>query len=128
MEEFTFGTLATDELKVVHHRAARRGLQHNHDLYPRDPEPGQAVVVTVHVGPELDADQVACYYTLDGSEPIGTKGEARNGQVILLAQAGIEWDTMSWGYLATWRGTLPPQPKGTIIRYRLGAWSGCPQR
>ena len=28
MEEFTFGTLATDELKLVHHRAARSGLQH----------------------------------------------------------------------------------------------------
>jgi hypothetical protein len=124
MEEFTFGTLATDELKVVHHRAARRGLQHNHDLQPRDPEPGQAVTLTVRVGPNLDADQVACYYTLDGSEPSGTRGQVHNGQVILLEQAGTEWDSLSWGYLAIWRGTLPPQAEGTVVRYRLGAWIG----
>ena len=124
MEEFTFGTLATDELKVVHHRAARRGLQHNHDLQPLDPEPGEPVTLTVRVGPDLDADQVACYYTLDGSEPSGTRGQVHNGQVILLEQAGTEWDSLSWGYLAIWQGTLPPQPEGTVVRYRLGAWTG----
>jgi cyclomaltodextrinase len=124
MEEFTFGTLATDELKVVHHRAARRGLQHNHDLRPRDPEPGQPLTLTVRVGPDLDGDQVACYYTLDGSDPAGARGEARNGSALLLEQAEVEWDTLSWGYLSVWQGTLPPQPEGTIVRYRLGAWAG----
>ncbi len=41
MEEFTFGTVATDELKLLHHRAARRGVQHDHMLEPYDPAPGE---------------------------------------------------------------------------------------
>ncbi len=124
MEEFTFGTLATDELKLIHHRAALQGLQHAHDLSPQDPKPGQPVTLTVRVGPGLDADYVACYYTLDGSRPAGEKGVASNGQVLMLAQAEVVWDTMVWGYVAVWRGTLPAQPEGAVVRYRLGAWAG----
>ena len=72
MEEFIFGTLATDELKLVHHRAARRGVHHRHDLIPRDPNPDQPVTLTVTVGPDVVADGVACYYTTDQCEPAGT--------------------------------------------------------
>jgi len=124
MEEFIFGTLATDELKLVHHRAARSGLQHRHALAPQDPLPGQPVTLTVQVGPDLEADQVACYYTLDGSEPAGSRGTALHGQVLLLERAEVAWDTLVWGYGECWQGTLPAQPEGTVVRYRIGAWSG----
>lgn len=124
MEEFTFGTLATDELKLIHHRAARRGLQHAHELSPQDPVPDQPVTLTVRVGPGLAAEQVACYYTLDGSEPAGACGVASHGRVLKLERAGVDWDTLMWGYLEIWQGTLPAQPEGTIVRYRFGAWRG----
>ena len=124
MEEFTFGTLATDELKLIHHRAARRGLQHAHELDPPDPEPGQPVTLTVRVGPGLDAEQVACYFTLDGSQPEGGRGVARRGQVLMLERTGADWDTLMWGYLDIWQGSLPAQPEGTRVRYQIGAWSG----
>ena len=123
MEDFIFGTLATDELKLVHHRVARYGLQHGHDLEPRDPKPGQPVTLTVRVGPDLDAEQVACYYTLDGSEPSGARGDASNGQVLMLKQTGVVWDTLVWGYVAVWQATLPAQPEGVVVRYRIGAWA-----
>lgn len=124
MEEFTFGTLATDELKLVHHRAFHRGLQHQHDLDPRDPLPGEPVILTVHTGPDLAPTDVACYYTTDGSEPTGSRGAATHGQVVALTSAGVVWDTLVWGYLERWRGTLPGQPEGTLVRYRIGAWRG----
>ena len=122
MEEFTFGTLATDELKLVHHRAARSGLQHGHDLAPADPLPGQPVTITVRLGPDLAADHVTCYYTLDGTEPAGARGVAENGRALPLQRAGATWDTLVWGYVETWRGVLPPQPDGVTVRYRIGAW------
>lgn len=122
MEEFIFGTYATDELKLVHHRAARSGLQHRHALAPQDPPPNQPVMLTVHVGPDLHVQHVACYYTLDGSEPAGARGLAQNGQVLLLEQVGIEWDTLVWGYVSEWQATLPAQPEGTLVRYRIGAY------
>jgi cyclomaltodextrinase / maltogenic alpha-amylase / neopullulanase len=123
MEEFIFGTLATDELKLVHHRAAQSGLQHGHDRMPRDPEPGQPITLTVRVGPDLAADRVACYYSLDGREPAGSHGVAHHGQVLMLELAGVEWDTLAWGYVARWQATLPEQPLGAIVRYCIGAWA-----
>ncbi|MBL7183687.1 MAG: alpha-amylase [Anaerolineae bacterium] len=115
--------MATDELKLVHHRATRTGLQHGHDLSPRDPGPGQPVTLAVRVGPDLAADHVACYYTLDGSEPAGAHGVVSNSQVLMLEQAEVVWDTLVWGYLTKWRDTLPAQPEGTVVRYRIGAWA-----
>ena len=124
MEEFIFGTYATDELKLVHHRAARSGLQHGHALAPQDPLPDRTVAITVCTGPDLPVEQVACYYTLDGSEPDGARGLARNGQVLMLEEVGVAWDTLLWGYVTRWQATLPPQAEGTVVRYRLGAWAG----
>jgi cyclomaltodextrinase len=121
--DFIFGTFATDELKVVHHRMARRGLQHTHEISPRDPQPGQAVTVTAQVGTDLSADHVACYYTLDGSQPEGGRGVATRGQVLPLHKIDVVWDAVAWGYVTRWQGTLPPQPDGTVVRYRISAWT-----
>jgi cyclomaltodextrinase len=124
VEEFTFGTYATDDLKLVHYRAARSGLQHRHDLCPQDPQPDQPVRLSVWAGPDLAAEHVACYYTLDGGQPEGARGVAANGQVQMLERSGVAWDTLLWGYVAQWQTTLRPQPEGTLVRYRLGAWAG----
>jgi cyclomaltodextrinase / maltogenic alpha-amylase / neopullulanase len=123
VETFIFGTHATDELKLVHHRAAHSGLQHAHDLHPRDPLPDQPVTIRVRLGPDLHADHVACYYTVDDSEPQGERGVARNGQVLMLDRAGVAWDPLVWGYLAHWQVTLPARPEGTTVRYQIGAWA-----
>jgi len=120
--DFIFGTLATDDLKVVHHRANRRGIQHSYRLHPLDPRPGQAVTITVQLGPDLPADHVALYYTLDGSDPVGQQGVAHNGNVLLLSPVATHWDSLVWGYLAEWQTVLPAQPAGTVVRYQIGAW------
>ena len=122
--DFIFGTLATDELKTVHHRARRLGVQHQHMLHPRDPLPGQPVTITAQIGTDLLADNVACYYTTDGSQPAGARGAATNGHVIRLERVDVAWDTLAWGYVTRWQATLPAQPEGITIRYRIGAWAG----
>ena len=124
MEEFTFGTLATDELKLLRRRVALSGLQHERMLDPSDPQPGEAVAVTVRIGADVSADAAACYYTTDGAEPVGARGVAAVGGVIPLEQTEVAWDTIRWGYVTQWRGVIPGQPEGTQVRYRIGAWSG----
>jgi cyclomaltodextrinase len=123
VEEFIFGTLATDELKLVHHRAGRRGVHHRHNLTPRDPAPGQPVIVAVTIGPDVTVDGAACYYSADGGELAGSRGASINGQVVLLDPVDLVWDTLAWSYVARWEGVLPPQPAGTIVRYRISAWN-----
>lgn len=121
--DFIFGTLATDDLKLVHHRAERRGLQHRHQLWPADPRPGEPVTLTVQLGTDFSADHVACYYTLDGSIPSGSHGVADNGHVLHFQSKEVDWDTLNWGYVGRWQAVIPAQPEGTIVRYRVGAWS-----
>ncbi len=122
MENFIFGTLATDELKLIYHRTSRSGLQHGARLDPLDPVPDQPVSLLVTNAPDFPVESVVCYYTLDGSEPRGSKGLVSNGSVIELHRSDAIWDTFLWGYCGRWRAQLPPQPEGTLVRYRIGAW------
>jgi cyclomaltodextrinase len=122
MEEHIFGTYATDDLKLVHHRAMRRGLQHWHDLEPRDPAPGEPVTLTVRVGPDLPVTAMAVYYTTDGSAPAGSRGKSGNGHVRHFQEERVIWDSLVWDYITIWKVVLPPQPEGTLIRYQISAW------
>ncbi|MBN2472350.1 MAG: alpha-amylase [Anaerolineae bacterium] len=124
MEEHIFGTYATDDLKLVHHRAMRRGIQHWNQLAPRDPAPGEPVRLTVRVGPELTVTDMAVYYTTDGSLPAGSRGHSASAHVVRGALAEVMWDTLVFDYLQIWEATLPAQPEGTTVRYRIGAWAG----
>lgn len=80
------------------------------------------MTLTVTVGPDLALDRLACYYTTDGREPEGDHGRASVGQAIPLERAAVEWHPFLWGYVERWEGTLPPQPDGTLVRYRIGGW------
>lgn len=124
MEEHIFGTYATDDLKLVHHRAMRRGIQHWNQLTPRDPAPGEPVRLTVRVGPELSVTDLAVYYTTDGSLAGGSRGESTSAHVVRGTLAEVAWDTLVFDYLQIWEAVLPAQPDGTTVRYRIGAWAG----
>ena len=121
--DFVFGTLATDELRLAQLRAAASGVHHGHDLEPRDPRPGEPITVRVRVGPEVVADRVTAYVTTDGATPAGSQGRATTGTAIPFERTAVEWDTLVWGYRETWSGSIPGQPDGTTIRYRIEAWS-----
>lgn len=122
MEEHIFGTVLNDELKLAHHRINNSGLQHAHRIEPLHPAPDEPIDLRVLVGPDLPVDRVACYYTLDGSQPQGSRGNAENGRVIELHMAGATWDSILWGYVSRWRAELPGQPEGAQVKYRIGAW------
>ena len=121
--DFVFGTLATDDLRVAQLRAALAGVHHGHDLSPADPRPGEEIRVGVTVGPPVRADRVTCYFTTDGGEPAGSRGRATAGEALELARTSVRWETLTWSYRETWTATLPPQPAGTLVRYRIEAWS-----
>ena len=121
--DFIFGTLATDDLRLAQLQAAAAGVRHGSDIDPRDPGPGEPVRVRVTLGPRVQADRVTCYYTIDGSDPAGERGEPTTGLAVACERTNVEWDTLLWAYLETWIGTIPAQPTGTLVRYRIEAWS-----
>lgn len=120
--DFIFGTLATDELRLAHHIASQRGIQHGSAIFPRDPKPGEAVTVEATTGGDFPADHVVLYYTADGSTPVGQRGVSTYGDAIMMTRGETEWDSLSWSYVTHWQAVLPPQPEGVVVTYLIGAW------
>src|SRR5512146_811770 len=119
MNDFIFGTLATEELRRARVQLLRGGVTHYARRFPRDPEPDQAVLVQLSSGPSHPGERAWVYWTDDGSDPIGSGGKAEHGFCQPLAPTSSEWETELWGYIRQFEGVIPPQPDGTIVRYRL---------
>lgn len=115
--DFIFGTLATDDLRLDALMAQRRGLSHNNLIDPPDPTGGQIVSLTVVAGTDTAVERVAAFYSIGGSDP------TVDGPNVEFLSVGVEWDTLTWGYRQLWRGDLPAQPDGTLVRYRIVAWT-----
>ena len=123
MEDFIFGTLSTNESRLAHLRTLRGGVTHAHRRVPRDPLPGQPIQIHLSLGPSYSQDNARVYWTNDGSDPEGRDGGATHGFVAPLQPVSSEWDTLLWGYIRYFRGEIPPQQAGTVIRYRVSAGS-----
>jgi cyclomaltodextrinase / maltogenic alpha-amylase / neopullulanase len=121
MEDFIFGTLATDESRIAHLRNTLGGVTHNHRRFPRDPEPGQPIQIDLTLGPSYPYNRAWVYWTNDGSDPAGKNGIASNGYATPLQSHNSEWNTFLWGYVRKFRGEIPAQQSGTLVRYRVSA-------
>ena len=67
----------------------------------------------------------ALYYTLDGSEPVGTQGNSGSGstQVALFDFMELQSDSSSAGEKMLWRVSLRGLPSGANVQYRIGFWN-----
>lgn len=102
------------------------GLAHGSQIAPRDPAPAEPVTLTFVSRAALPIDNVAVYYTVDGSEPQGERGVASNGAVVYATPSALPPATgadLPARELRQWQTTLPGQPEGTLVRYRADAWS-----
>lgn len=116
MADFIFGTLATDEQRLLSLKAARNGLTHNYEVTPRDPRPGQPTQIEVSAGPGAPVTDVFIHYTTDGSIPALGSSSTRIAPTM---RGPVHWDTLLWGYVRQFAGELPAQPEGALVRYRI---------
>ncbi len=119
MNDFIFGTLATDELRRARSQFLRSGVVHHFRRVPRDPQPGQPVVLTLTAGPAHPGKCAWVYWTVDGSDPRGAGGQPQNGKAQAMQLEATFWDVELWGYIARFQAELPGFPAGTLVRYRL---------
>jgi cyclomaltodextrinase len=119
MKDFIFGTLATEELRFKHVRSRRAGVSHSNRRDPRDPLPGQEVTLHLSAGPRHPCEEAWIYWTNDGSDPHGSRGTAINGNSSPLELVNVEWDTVLWGYIRHFKGVIPGQAAGSVVRYNL---------
>ncbi|MGQ0601846.1 MAG: alpha-amylase family glycosyl hydrolase [Anaerolineales bacterium] len=121
MDDFVFGMLNTEAVRTEQLRVRRGEVTHDQRRTPRDPLPGQSITLELTVGPAQPYDRAWVYWTNDGSDPVGANGQAANGHATPLEADGAEWDTFMWGYVRRFRGVIPGQLAGTVVRYRVAA-------
>jgi glycosidase len=89
---------------------------------PLSPTAGQPADIYVKVGYQFQINTCFIYYTTDGSNPEGAfgvgKGTTQVAQGFFFNHdnptASIDW----------WKGTIPAQPNGTQIRYKVALFNG----
>lgn len=113
-EEFSFGTLATDDLRLQQIKQQHTGLNHLNRITPLDPLPGQPVKVLALSGGGFILDRVICRYSIDHSSL-----QSSSATEVPMQATSTEWDTLTWSYLTTWEVTLPPQPAKTMVHYQI---------
>lgn len=125
VNDYFFGSYVTPQAQRLR-AVIRNGVEHASVIFPIDPQPGQVVTLAILTDASLPIDHVAAYYTTDGSAPDGARGKAEHGAVTL-AHAAPADDQPDSSESATpprrWLAEIPGQLDGTLVRYRIDAWS-----
>lgn len=108
-QENLFGPTSTFEVRAQLAQARLQGIQHRRRMTPALPQPGDSPVLSVIVGPGQPIDEVVCILT----EP--------EAATIHFERVRTEWDLLLWGYYEVWQATLPPRPRGSLVRYQIRA-------
>ncbi len=103
--------------------ALHDGLAHGSQIRPRDPIPSEPVTLLFSANGSLPIEQVAVYYTTDGSEPSGYRGISAASITVLAAPDEMKNDPSLNLPVRHWRAVIPGQPEGTVVRYRADGWS-----
>lgn len=119
--DFFFSPYPTAQQRRL--RAAHEdGLAHGSRMVSGRPEVDKAVTLLFSAYAQHCISHVGVYYTTDGSEPAGSQGHATHGMLVYAEKVGeiIEQDGAC---LQQWQAVIPPQPEGTLVRYRADGWN-----
>lgn len=89
---------------------------------PYAPTNNQAVDLYVKVGYQFQINTCFIYYTTDGSNPEGAYGVGKGTTKVVQAgwvNADSAVPSIDW-----WKGTIPAQPNGTQVRYKIALFKG----
>ncbi len=123
MLDFIFGDMVADQERIEKYRRRVRGVRHLSRREPLRARPGDAVRLTLSVGPNIVVQDAFLYYTVDGTDPLGTAGVAEHGSVVKMNPISTAWNMPEWGYIQDFQAEVPPQRSGTVVRYRMSVVS-----
>ncbi|MYC75636.1 alpha-amylase [Candidatus Poribacteria bacterium] len=109
-----FGPQRDFENCIVEYRSNLVGIKHLHRLNPpftnlSGPQPNRPIGIYVTTSGGVAYDVIRCWMDVDGEE-----------STFELTSSESVWNSLEWRYLRHWRGQIPPQPSGTVVRYRIG--------
>jgi glycosidase len=100
---------------VARHTLRRAQFRHDNTIEPLGPRPGQPITLTATSGAELPLARAEVWISTDGRVPNAAAPR------LPMTPVATEWHFTA-GFLTRWQATLPGQPAGTIVRYRIAGW------
>ena len=109
-----FGPQRDSKNRISEHRSNLVGIKHLHRLRTRSesqtrPIPNQPITLHVTTSGGIAYDSVHCWMNVDGKET-----------AFELVSEESTWSALEWRYVRHWYGQIPPQPSGTVVRYKIG--------
>lgn len=106
-------------MPAVRQRDALRASQFRHDNQrdPATPQSDQPAVIRATSGAAMEITRAEIWFTSNGSRPDET------AMRLPMTLATVDW-TAATSYLNVWEATLPAQPSGTIVRYKIAGYCG----
>lgn len=104
-------------ISLLKKREGLKAVQFRHDnlIDPLRPQPDQPVTVTATSGAAIPLERVEIWYTIDGSWPDATSQRQK------MDNSAVEWHSET-SYVNVWQATLPPQPDGALVRYKIAGY------
>jgi hypothetical protein len=91
-------------------------------MNPLNPTSSQSVDLWVKVGYQFQINTCFIYYTTDGSNPEGAFGVGK-GTTQVVQGGWVNHDSVQ-NNVDWWKGTIPAQPNGTQVRYKIALFYG----
>ncbi|MDY6874011.1 MAG: alpha-amylase family glycosyl hydrolase [Chloroflexota bacterium] len=107
-----FGELGQPEYTAHWTISRLRGVHHQGQKTPVIPRPNDRVQLTATTTLDQSVEVVVAWVTTD---------EWATQKEVAFEKNGLSWNSVMWTYLQEWRLTLPPQPEGAMLRYKIGA-------
>ncbi len=109
-----FGTQRDFDNRLIEYRNSLTGIKHLHRLktpaaYASRPQSNEPITLHVTTSGGIAYDSVRCWMNVDG--------EASTFEFV---QGESVWNALEWRYVHHWSGQIPPQTRGTIVRYKIG--------
>ena len=104
-----FGTQRDFKNRIAEYQSSLGGIKHLHRLLPTRPKPNRPMTVHVTTSGGIAYDSVRCWMHANGEE---TTVECVPSEPV--------WSPLEWRYVRHWHGEIPPQPNGTMVRYKIG--------
>ena len=104
-------------LNMIIERESLRAQQFRHDniITPLAPTPNDFVEITATNGNSLPIMRAEVWYTTDGTLP---NFQSRKVEMEITS---VDWQPLT-GYISLWKASIPAQPNGTTIRYKIAGW------
>lgn len=88
------------------------GVHHYGQKTPAIPKPNERVQLTVTVSADQPVESITAWVSTD---------EWQTQEKLPFTKHTLSWHSILWTYVQEWRLSLPPQPEGTMLRYKIGA-------